>query len=119
MHTKQWLSKQGTWPNNGLLGCGGHGCLGLFERHKYEVVGSSNCSILYLGISELKVISMIYAPPYLMRRRSRRCSRSQTRNVSESTRGSTQEVNTGKEINGYASITTKQSRARHNKNATW
>src|ERR1041385_7564336 len=83
----------------GLLGCGGHGCLGLFERHEYELVGSSNRSILYLGASELKVISMIYAPPYLMRRRSRRRSRSQTHNVSESTRGSTQEVNTGKTIN--------------------
>src|ERR1041385_708849 len=67
----------------GLLGCGGHGCLGLFERHKYEVVGSSNRSILHLGASELKFISMIYAPPYLMRRRSRRCSRSQARIVSE------------------------------------
>src|SRR3954468_4611054 len=83
MHTKQWLSKQGTWPNNGLLGCGGHGCLGLFERHEYEVVGSSNRSILYLGTSELKVLIMIYEPPYLMRRQFRRCSRSQTRNVSE------------------------------------
>src|SRR3954468_21409106 len=92
MHTKQWLSKQGTWPNNGLLGCGEHGCLGLFERHKYEVVGSSNRSILYLGTSELKFKRMIYAPSYLMRRRSRRCSRSQTRSVSENTRGSTQEV---------------------------
>src|SRR4051794_17180599 len=98
MHTKQWLSKQGTWPNKGLLGCGGHSCLGLFGRHKHEAVGSSNRSILYLGTSELKVISMICAPPYLMRRRSRRCSRSQTRNVSESTHGSTQEVNTGKTI---------------------
>src|SRR3954464_8572210 len=109
MHTKQWLSKQGTWTNKGLLGCGGHGCLGLFERHKYEVVGSSNRSILYLGTSELKVISMIYVLPYLMRRRNRRCSRSQTRIVSENTRGSTQEVNTGKAINEDASITTKQS----------
>src|SRR3954466_5531881 len=118
MHTKQWLSKQGTWPNNGLLGCGGHGYLGLFERHKYEVVGSSNRSILYLGTSELKVISMIYAPPYLMRRRSRRCSRSQTRNVSESTRGNTQEVNTRKEINGDAYITMKQSRASNDKTET-
>src|ERR1041385_1659879 len=78
MHTKQWLSKQGTWPNNGLLGCGGHGWLGLFDRHKYEVVGSSNRSILYLGISEMEVISMIYAAPYLIRRRRQRCSRSQS-----------------------------------------
>src|SRR3954464_2629302 len=99
MHTKQWLSKQGTWPNKGLLGCGGHGYLGLFERHKYKVVGESNRSILYLGTSELKVISMIYAPPYLIRRRFQRCSRSQSHNVSENTRGSTQEVSTGKAIN--------------------
>src|SRR4051812_32277519 len=103
MHTKKWLSKEGTWPNNGLLGYGEHGCLGLFERHKYEVVGSSNRSILYLGTSELKVISKIYAPPYLMRRRSQRCSRPQTRHVSENTRGSTQEGNTKWVINGDAS----------------
>src|SRR3954471_11292862 len=113
MHTKQWLSKQGTWPNNGLLGCGGHGCLGLFERHKYKVVESSNRFILYLGTSELKVISMIYAPPYLWRRRCRRCSRSQARIVSDSNRGSTQEGNTGKgnrraSIYYYEAITIKQ-----------
>src|SRR3954463_10678911 len=110
MHTKQWLSKQGTWPNNGLLGCGGHGCLCLFERHKYEVVGSINRSILYLGTSELKVISMIYAPPYPMRRRNRRCSRSLARNVYKSTRGSTQR-NTGKSIDEKLCITMKQPRA--------
>src|SRR3954467_5098587 len=98
MHTKQWLGKEVTWPNNGLLGCGGHGCLGLFKRHKYEVVGSSNRSILYLGTSELKVICMIYAPPYLMRRRCRRCRRSFTNShVFERSRGSTQEINTGKQ----------------------
>ena len=33
------------------------------------MVGSSNRSILELGNGELKVISMIYAPPYLLRRR--------------------------------------------------
>src|ERR1041385_7159723 len=66
MHTKQWMSsEQSNIAEQGLLGCGGHGCLGLFERHEYEVVGSSNSSILHLGASELKVISMIYAPPYL------------------------------------------------------
>src|ERR1041385_7649786 len=106
MHTKQWLRKQGTWPNKDLLGCGGHGCLGLFERHKYEVVGSRNRSTLYLGTSELKVISMIYAPPYLMRRRSRSCCRSQARKVSEGNRGITQEGNTGKANDEKASITT-------------
>src|SRR3954470_14159558 len=98
MHTKKWSRKQCTWPNNGLLGCGEHGCLGLFERHKYEVVGSSNRSILYLGTSELKVISMIYAPPYLLSSRCRRCSRSQARIVSEGNRGIKQEGNTGKAI---------------------
>src|ERR1041385_1229623 len=39
-------------------------------------------------------------------------------NVSENTRGSTQEVNTGKAINGDASITKKKSRASNNKKAT-
>ena len=92
--------------------------MGLFERHKYEVVGSSNRSILYLGTSELKVISMIYAPPYLLRRRFRRYSRSQDRNVSEGIRESTQEVNTGKAINGDASINTKQTQQRNNKKET-
>src|ERR1041385_3480544 len=84
MHTKQWLAASNSnIAEQGLLGCGGHGCLGLFERHEYEVVGSSNRSILHLDASELKVISMIYAPPYLMRRRNRRRSRSQARIVSE------------------------------------
>ena len=32
------------------------------------MVGSRNRSILELGNGELKVISMIYAPPYLIRR---------------------------------------------------
>src|ERR1041384_8298438 len=47
---------------------------------------------------ELKVISMIYAPPYLLRRRSEGdVDRSRTRNVSERSRGSTHEGNTGKQ----------------------
>src|SRR3954462_4426333 len=91
---------------------------GFFERNEYEVVVSSNRSMLHLGTSELKVISMIYAPPYLMRRRNRRCSRSQARNVSEGNRGSTQEENTGNTIDEHASITMKQSRERNNKKAT-
>src|ERR1041385_8400089 len=107
MHTKQWLAASNSnIAEQGLLGCGGHGCLGLFERHEYEVVGSSNRFILYLGTGELKVISMIYAPPYLMRRRNRRCSRSQAPNVFESTRGSTHEGNTRRSIDEQASITT-------------
>ena len=84
--------------------------MSLFERHEYEVVGSSNRSILHLGASELKVISMIYAPPYLMK--NRRLGRSQAPIVSESNRGSTQEVNTRKCIRGaniyyYEAITSK------------
>ena len=95
MHTKQWLSKQGTWPNKGLLGCGGHGCLGLLWRHKYEVVGSNNRSILYLGKQAESYKVMIYAPPCLEIDGCRRCSRSQSRNISESNRESTEEGNTG------------------------
>src|SRR3954466_1396115 len=82
------------------------------------MVGSSNRSILHLGASELKFISMIYAPPYLMRRRNQRCSRSQARNVSGTNRGSTREGNTGKAIDKQASITTKQSRENNKKKTT-
>ena len=47
---------------------------------------------------ELKVISMIYAPPYLIRRRAEgEVDRSRTRNVSECSRGSTHEGNTRKQ----------------------
>src|ERR1041385_288743 len=97
MHTKQWLAaRNSNITEQGLLGCGGHGCLGLFERHEYEVVGSINRSILHLGASELIVISMIYAPPYLMRRRNGRCVDHKLALYPRGSRGSTQEGNTGK-----------------------
>ena len=65
MHTKQWLSKQGTWPNNGLLGCGDMTVWFYFWRHEYEVVGSSKRYILYLGKQAESYKVMIYAPPCL------------------------------------------------------
>src|SRR4051812_26609720 len=49
---------------------------------------------------ELKVISMIYAPPYLIRRRRRRCSRSHARIVSDGNPESTQGDKHWKENNG-------------------
>src|ERR1043165_1129314 len=50
---------------------------------------------------ELKVISMIYAPPYLIRRRSEGdVDRSRTRNVSEGDHKSTQGGKLWKTING-------------------
>ena len=61
---------------------------------------------------------MIYAPPCLEIDGAEGCSRSQTRIVSESIRGSTQEGNTGKAIDEHASITTKQSQASKIKKAT-
>ena len=64
MHTKQWLSKQGTWPNKGLLGCGDM-VVWVIWRHECEVVGSSKRSILYLGKQAESYKVMIYAPPCL------------------------------------------------------
>ena len=73
MHTKQWLSKQGTQPNNGLLGCGDMAVWVYDGGNKYEVVASNNRSILYLGKQAESYKVMIYAPPCLeKRRRSRR-----------------------------------------------
>ena len=63
-HTKQWLSKQGTWPNKGLLGWGTW-LFGLLWRHECEVVGSSKQSILYLGKQAESYKVLIYAPPCL------------------------------------------------------
>src|SRR4051812_17298843 len=48
--------------------------------------------------NELKVISMIYAPPYLIRRRSEGdVDRSRTRNVSDDNPGAHKTANTGKQ----------------------
>ena len=95
-----------------------HGCLGLLWRHNYEVVGSNNRSILYLGKQAESYKVMIYAPPCLEIDDCRRCSRSQTRNASENIRGSTQEVNTGTAIKGDVAITTKQSQTGKDQEAT-
>ena len=94
---KQWFA--GMW---------GHGCLGLLRRHKCQVVGSSNRSILYLGKQAESYKVMIYAPPRLAIDGCRRCSQSQSRNISESYRESTEEGNTGKQTTNMHSITTEQ-----------
>ena len=47
--SRGWATSNSNIAVHGLLRCGEHGCLGLFERHEYKVVGSSNRSILYLG----------------------------------------------------------------------
>ena len=65
MHTKQWLSKQGTWPNKGLLGCGDMAVWFYFWRLEGKVVGSSKRSMLYLGKQAESYKVMIYAPPCL------------------------------------------------------
>src|ERR1043165_7081444 len=69
MHTKQGLSsEQSNITVHGLLGCGGHGCLG-FHMGGINISGRIKQSFYpRTGHGELKVISMIYAPPYLIRR---------------------------------------------------
>ena len=64
MHTKQWLSKQGTWPNKVCWDVGTW-LFGLLWRHECEVVGSSKRSILYLSKQAESYKVMIYAPPCL------------------------------------------------------
>ena len=88
----------------------GHGYLGLLRRHEYEVVGSNNRSILYLGKQAESYKVMIYAPPCLRYDGCRRCSRSQSRNISESNRESAEEGNTGKQTTNMLSITMEQLR---------
>src|SRR3954462_12211072 len=76
----------------------GHGCLG-FHMGGINISGRIKQSFYpRTSHGELKVISMIYAPPYLIRGRSEGdVDRSRTRNVSERSRGSTHEGNTGKQ----------------------
>src|ERR1041384_7550162 len=75
-----------------------HGCLGV-HMGGINISGRIKQSFYpRTRHGELKVISMIYAPPYLTRRRSEGdVDRSRTRNVSESSRSSTHEGNTGKQ----------------------
>ena len=82
---KQWFARM--W---------GHGCLVLFWRHKYEVVGSSKRYILYLGKQAESYKVMIYAPPCL---REVGAEGEDDRKASppREIRGSTRERNTGKQ----------------------
>ena len=112
-----WPASNSNIAVQGLLGCGEHGCLGLFERHEYKVVGSSNRFILYLG-RWAKSYKHYICSPYLLIWWCRRCSRSQTRIVSESNRGSIQEGNIVKAINGDTTITTEKPWSRTNNKAT-
>ena len=112
MHTKQWLSKQGTWPTNGLLGCGDMAVWFYFWRHEYEVVGSSKRYILYLGKQAESYKVMIYAPP---------CLETTVAEGVDDRKASPPRVSAGahekgilEAINGDASITTKQNN-RHGK----
>src|SRR3954471_13502940 len=78
----------------------GHGCL---RFHMGGINISGRIKQAFYPITrhgELKVISMIYAPPYLMRRRRRRCSRSHARIISVGNPESTQGDKHWKTING-------------------
>src|SRR4051812_49331998 len=99
MHTKQGLSsEQSNIVVHGLLGGGGTWIFG-FHLGGMNISGRIKKSVYpRTRHGELKVISMIYAPPYLTRRRSEGdVDRSRTRNVSEGTRSNTHEGNTGKQ----------------------
>src|ERR1043165_4897117 len=76
----------------------GHGCLG-FHLGGKNISGRIKQSIYpRTRHGELKVISMIYAPPYLTRRRSEGdIDRSRTRNVSNDNPGAYKTANTGKQ----------------------
>src|SRR3954468_5643330 len=70
MHTTQWLSSErSNIAIHGLLGCGGTWLFGVsYERH--NISGRIKQSFYpRTRHGELKVISMIYAPPYLIGRR--------------------------------------------------
>src|ERR1041384_858801 len=99
MHTKQGLSsEQSNIAVHGLLGCGG---TWLFGVHMGGINISGRIKQSFYPRTrhgELKVIGMIYAPPYLIRRQSEGdVDRSRTRNVSERFPGSTHEGNHGKQ----------------------
>ena len=78
----------------------GHGCL-RFNMGGINISGRIKQSFYpRTRHGELKVISMIYAPPYLIRRRRRRWSRSHARNVSDGNPGSTHDGKHWKANNG-------------------
>src|SRR3954470_15366518 len=68
---------------------------------------------------ELKVISMIYAPPYLIRRRAEgEVDRSRSRNVSDGNPGSTQGDKHWKASNGAPLLLRSNTRSRRQHNTT-
>src|SRR4051812_28110134 len=71
MHTTQWLSsEQSNIAVQGLLGCGGTWLFG-FSYGGINIGGRIKQSFYpRTRHGELKVISMIYAPPFLIRRRA-------------------------------------------------
>src|SRR3954471_6741578 len=114
MHTKQWLSsEQSNIAIHGLLGCGGtwlfgvsYGGINISSRIKQSFYPRTRHG-------ELKVISMIYAPPYLTRRRAEgEVERSRTRNVSEHSRRSTHEGKHWKAIKGAPLSLRRNTRSR-------
>src|SRR3954471_15379922 len=85
MHTTQWLSSErSNIAIHVLLGCGGTWLFG-FHMGGINISGRIKQSFYpRTRHGELKVISMIYAPPYLIRRRAEgEVDRSRTRNVSD------------------------------------
>src|SRR3954468_20485493 len=99
MHTTQWLSSEqkyhsntwfaGMWRNMAVwVSYGGINISGRIKHSFYPRTRHG----------ELKVISMIYAPPYLIRRRSEGdVDRSRTRNVSDDNPGAHKTSSTGKQ----------------------
>ena len=67
---------------------------------------------------ELKVISMIYAPPYLIRRPVPKVKSIAHSHVSDGNPVAHKTVNTGKKSTSKHSITTRQTRASINKKET-
>ena len=86
-----------------------HGCLGFHSRIKQSFYPRTRHG-------ELKVISMIYAPPYLIIRRSEGdVDRSRTRNISDDNPGAHKTANTGKQatVHHYYYGATQDSRRHH------
>src|SRR3954470_13508849 len=113
MHTKQWLSSEqkyhsrtrfagmwrdmAVWVSYGGINIGGRIKQSFYPRTRH---------------GELKVISMIYAPPYLIRRRRSEgeVDRSRTRNVSDDNPGA-HKTATLESKQRCTTITTEQTRS--------
>src|SRR3954463_4925544 len=96
----------------------GHGCL-RFHLGGINISGRIKQSFYPRAKhGELKVISMIYAPPYLIRRSVLKVkSIARTRNVSESSRGSTHEAKHWKAIYGAPLLLWSNTRSRRQQKA--